>query len=425
MIGTPKSLRLHIGIFGRTNTGKSSFLNMVTGQDSAIVSATAGTTTDVVQKSMELLPLGPVVFLDTAGIDDSSELGSLRIEKTRKALASSDIAVILLESGIWTEYEQELSLSCVKQKTPLILVINKIDISPPNKEWIEEIKKHSAQIMLCSCAGNASTREAIILDLKRNLLAVCPEDFLNPPSILGDLLPSGKGLSLAVLIVPIDLQAPKGRLILPQVQSIRDCLDSDASVAVVKEKEYPAFLQRLSSPPDLVVCDSQIALKMVADTPASVNCTTFSILFSRYKGNITLMAEGAAELNSLEKGDSILISESCTHHALEDDIGRVKIPRWIRQFCGVDIDIDHYAGKEYPENLEKYRVIIHCGGCSLSRREMLWRIEKARASGVPVTNYGMAISVLQGVVERTLSPFPGALEAYQRVMKSRAKGGIL
>lgn len=416
MNGTPKALRLHIGIFGRTNTGKSSFLNMVTGQDSAIVSPTAGTTTDVVQKSMELLPLGPVVFLDTAGIDDTSELGGLRIAKTEKALASSDIALLILEAGVWSPYEQKIADECAKEKTPLILVINKIDRAAPQAAWLEELTKTNPNVMLCSCADES--RERYILDLKKNLLAVCPDDFLNPPTIMGDLLPSGSGLPLAVLIVPIDLQAPKGRLILPQVQAIRDALDNDAAVAVVKEKEYAALLPRLSSPPDLVVCDSQIALKMAADTPPSVPCTTFSILFSRFKGNINLMAEGAAALTSLKAGDRILISEACTHHSLEDDIGRVKIPRWIRQYAGVDIEIDHCAGKDYPADLKQYRVVIHCGACTLTRREMLWRIEQARAAGVPVTNYGIAISVLQGVAERTLSPFPAALESYRRAVKS-------
>ena len=275
--------------------------------------------------------------------------------------------------------------------------------------------------MSCSCAlaiTETEKKEAYILELKKILLEVCPEGFLDPPAILGDLLPSGRGLPLVVLIVPIDLQAPKGRLILPQVQAIRDALDSDAAVAVVKEREYAAFLQRLSSPPDLVVCDSQIALKMVADTPKGIPCTTFSILFSRFKGNINEMAKGAAVLSRLRTGDRVLVAEACTHHALEDDIGRVKIPRWIRQFTGTDITIDHCAGKDYPEDLLKYRLVIHCGSCTLTRREMLWRIEQAATAGVAITNYGMAISVLQGVAGRTLSPFPSALNAYESAQEN-------
>lgn len=420
---TPKALRLHVGLFGRTNTGKSSFLNMVTGQQTAIVSSIPGTTTDVVQKSMELLPLGPVTFLDTAGVDDTSELGALRVEKTGKALASSDIALLLLESGVWTPYETKIAEECKRQNTPLILVVNKTDISMPSDSWLDEVRKTSPHIMRCVSTETGNEREQAILELKKNLLAVCPEDFLDPPTILGDLLPSGRSLPLAVLIVPIDLQAPKGRLIMPQVQSIRDCLDNDASVAMVKEKEYPAFLQKLSEAPDLVVCDSQIALKMVADTPAAVPCTTFSILFSRFKGNITLMAEGAAVLASLSGGDRVIVAEACTHHSLEDDIGRVKIPRWIHQFAGSDVKIDHCTGKDYHEALAGCRLVIHCGGCTLTRREMLWRIEQARAAGVPVTNYGMAISVLQGVIERTLSPFPSALDAYTRALAKRKQKG--
>ena len=414
---TPKALRLHIGLFGRTNTGKSSLLNLIVGQDSAIVSPVAGTTTDVVRKSMELLPLGPVTFLDTAGIDDESGLGELRVERTREALASSDVACLVLESDVWTAYEDELASLAAAQKTPLILVVNKTDVKKPSGAWFDTIRAVSPRIIECSTARaqlNAEERESFLLALKRHLLEAAPDDFLEPPAILGDLLPSGSGVPLAVLIVPIDLQAPKGRLILPQVQSIRDALDSDAAVAVVKEREYRPFLDRLASPPDLVVCDSQIALKMVADTPTGIPATTFSILFSRFKGDIVRMAEGAAALASLKAGDRVLVAEACTHHALEDDIGRVKIPRWIRQFTGSGVEIDHAAGRDWPADLARYRVVIHCGACTLTRREMLWRLERARAAGVPVTNYGMAISVLQGVIERTLSPFPAALDAYER-----------
>ena len=427
MNATPKSMRLRIGIFGRTNTGKSSFLNLITGQAAAIVSPVAGTTTDVVEKSMELLPVGPVTFLDTAGIDDVSEIGGLRVERTNKALASSDIAVLVLEPGAWSQYEASIATRCAAQKTPLILAVNKTDVAAPASEWLANLASLApgSRSMTLSCAiaeRSPTERDRAIGELKRLVLELCPEGFLEPPAILGDLLPSGKGLPLAVLVVPIDLQAPKGRLILPQGQAIRDALDSDAAVAVVKEREYPALLARLSSPPDLVVCDSQVALKTVADTPDGVPCTTFSILFSRFKGDIVAMAEGAAALATLKEGDRVLVSEACTHHALEDDIGRDKIPRWLRQYAGIDIEIDHCAGKDFPSDLGKYRAIIHCGACTLTRREMLWRIDRARdASGPAITNYGMAISVLQGVIERTLSPFPAALEAY-RAAADRAKG---
>ncbi len=436
MNGTPKALRLHIGIFGRANCGKSSFLNLVTGQDFAIVSDRAGTTTDVVRKSMELLPLGPVTLLDTAGVDDDSELGGLRTGKTREALASADVAILVVEPNLWTAFEEELAAACAAQKTPVVVVVNKTDLATPDPDWLSGLSRVTAHVMTASCkpggagalhdarreANREAGREAILLELKRLLLAACPEGFLDPPAILGDLLPSGAGLPLAVLIVPIDLQAPKGRLILPQVQAIRDALDSDAAVAVVKEREYRAFLDRLSSPPDLVVCDSQIALKMVADTPGGIPATTFSILFSRFKGDIVAMAEGAAALERLGPGNRVLVAEACTHHALEDDIGRVKIPRWIRQYTGADVEITHACGKDYPEDLAGYDLVVHCGACSLTRRETLWRIERARAAGVPITNYGMAISALQGVIDRTLSPFPAALEAYRERLGAETAG---
>jgi [FeFe] hydrogenase H-cluster maturation GTPase HydF len=230
-------------------------------------------------------------------------------------------------------------------------------------------------------------------------------------------------MGLAVLVVPIDLQAPKGRLILPQVQTIRDCLDSDAAVAVVKEREYSAFLERLSTPPDIVVCDSQVVLKMAADTPRDVPCTTFSILFSRCKGDLVEAAKGAAVLADIGPGDRILVAEACSHHAIEDDIGRVKIPRWLRQYAGADVQVDVSSGRDYPDNLAEYRLVIHCGGCMLTRREMLARIERARQAGVPLTNYGVAISMLQGVIERTLSPFPAARDAFCRA-RDMMKAGV-
>lgn len=416
MTGTPKSLRLRVGLFGRTNTGKSSLINLITGQEAAIVSHVAGTTTDVVEKSMELLPLGPITLLDTAGIDDVSELGSLRTAKTAKALASADVCVIVTVAGEWTPYEKNVAESCARQKTPIIVVVNKSDIAPADAAWLEGLKSTAAHVLEVSATKareHGAAREAFMNEFKRALLDVCPEGFLDPPAILGDLLPADRGLALAVLVVPIDLEAPKGRIILPQVQAIRDCLDSDAAVAVVKDREYPAFLGRLSSPPELVVCDSQVVLRTMADTPNDVPCTTFSILFSRFKGDIISMARGAATLSRLAPGDRVLVAEACTHHALEDDIGRVKIPRWLRQYTGADIKIDHCAGKDYPDNLADYRLVIHCGACTLTRREMLWRIERAEAAGVAVTNYGMAISALQGVIERALAPFPSALDAYR------------
>ena len=411
---SPKSLRLHIGIFGRTNVGKSSFLNLITGQDAAITSPMPGTTTDVVEKTMELLPIGPVVFLDTAGLDDSSLLGAVRLKKTHKVFDRSDIVVLLTEAQNWGSYEEQVIAEAGKRLIPVIAAVNKSDLRIPDREFLNMIKEKAGGVFVCSSLDIAD-RDKYIEALKRLILERCPDDFFNPPALIGDLLPPG---GLAVLIVPIDLQAPKGRLILPQVQAIRDALDNDSAVLVVKEREYAAALMRLKGPPDLVVCDSQVVLKMTADTPESVKCTTFSILFARYKGDLVGAARAAAVIQKLGPEDKVLISEACSHHAIEDDIGRVKIPRWLRQYIGGDIQIDVSSGKDYPENLKEYKLIIHCGGCMLTRREMLSRVEKAGEAGVPVTNYGLAISVLQGVIKRVLSPFPAALEAYLNEEKS-------
>jgi [FeFe] hydrogenase H-cluster maturation GTPase HydF len=417
---TPKSLRLHIGIFGRTNVGKSSFLNLVAGQDVAITSPVPGTTTDVVEKSMELLPIGPVVFLDTAGLDDKSVLAELRLKKTHKIFDRSDVIVLLTEPGNWDGYEDQVAEEARKREVPLIVVVNKTDLREPSREFLDKIKTKTAMIVACSSLDPAK-RDIYLNALKKHLLLSCPDEFLNPPPLIGDLLPAG---GLAVLIVPIDLQAPKGRLILPQVQAIRDALDSDAAVTVVKEREYASILKKFNQPPDIVVCDSQVVLKMVADTPVNVKCTTFSILFSRYKGDLIEAAKGAAIIESLKPRDKVLIAEACSHHAIEDDIGRVKITRWLRQYIGGDIQVDVSSGRDYPENLSEYKLVIHCGGCMLTRREMLFRIEKAREAGVAITNYGVAVSVVQGVIKRALSPFPAALDAYLNQLAKYKAGAV-
>lgn len=406
---TPKSNRLHIGLFGRTNVGKSSFLNYVAGQEIAITSPVPGTTTDVVEKTMELLPLGPVVFLDTAGMDDTSALSELRLAKTKKVFDRSDVVVLVAEPDMWGPFERGVGEEAAARKIPLIVVINKIDTAEPKAEIVAEIGKATKQVLQCACV-DASGREAAVNALKRALIQIAPEDFLSPPPIVGDLLPPG---GLAVLIVPIDLQAPKGRLILPQVQTIRDALDHDAATLVVKEREYADALRRLNRPPDLVVCDSQVVLKMIADTPPGIKCTTFSILFARAKGDLTEAARGAAVIPRLTGKDRVLIAEACTHHAVEDDIGRVKIPRWLNRYVGADLAVDVVAGHDYPDNLADYKLVLHCGGCMFNRRHMLTRVQRAREAGVAITNYGVAISTIHGVVERVLSPFPAALAAYR------------
>ncbi len=400
---TPKSLRLHIALFGRTNVGKSSFLNLVAGQEVAIVSSQPGTTTDVVEKTMELLPIGPVVFLDTAGLDDTTALGEKRIGKTEKVFDRADVIVLLHEGDQTTEFEQSVEAKAESKKIPLIKIYNKSDLYDL-----------SDRSVLLVNSSNLNSREKVLAALKAELLNVCPDEFITPPPLMGDLVKPG---GLAMLIVPIDLQAPKGRLILPQVSTIRDALDNDAASLVCKEREYAHMLSILKQKPDVAICDSQMVLKMVADTPPDIPCTTFSILFARLKGDLRKFAMGAAAIDQLEPGDKVLIAESCSHHALEDDIGRVKIPRWLRQYVGVDVQIDVYSGRDFPDNLSEYKLAVQCGGCMQNRREVLSRIEKCESAGVPITNYGMCIAQTQGVLKRVLSPFPAALLAYEEEMK--------
>ncbi|MBM4152788.1 MAG: [FeFe] hydrogenase H-cluster maturation GTPase HydF [Kiritimatiellaceae bacterium] len=401
---TPKSLRLHIALFGRMNVGKSSFLNLISGQDVSIVSDQPGTTTDVVEKTMELLPIGPVVFIDTAGIDDATVLGGKRVEKSEKVFDRADVILLICKGDQLGEFEHKI-LSLAEEKTiPVIRVANQVD----------RIGATDPAFLRCN-STDLTSREAVLTQLKTQLLAVCPEEFIQPPPLIGDLIRPG---GIVMMIVPIDLQAPKGRLILPQVSTIRDALDQDAAALVVKEREYSYLLNQLKNPPDLIVCDSQVVLKMVGDTPDTIPCTTFSILFARLKGDLTKFAAGAAAIDHLKDGDKVLIAESCSHHAAEDDIGRVKIPRWLRQYCGCELHIDVYAGRDFPANLSEYRLVVQCGGCMHNRREILSRIEKCEAAGVPITNYGLCISQTQGVLKRVLSPFPAALDAYERTAKN-------
>ena len=398
MKSTPKSNRLHIALFGRTNVGKSSFLNLITGQDVSIVSEQPGTTTDVVEKTMELLPIGPVVFIDTAGLDDETVLGEKRVEKTRKVFDRADVILLVCEGDQFGEFEKKVGEQA--GETPVIRIRNKSDLSALS----------DTSDLACN-STDLSSREKVLGQLKAKLIAVCPEEFIQPPPLVGDLVRPG---GIAMLIVPIDLQAPKGRLILPQVSTIRDALDNAAATLVVKEREYTHMLDQLKRPPDLVICDSQVVLKMVGDTPSHIPCTTFSILFARLKGDLPKLAAGAAAIDNLKDGDKVLIAESCSHHAAEDDIGRVKIPRWLRQYCGAELEIDVYAGRDFPENLSEYSLVVQCGGCMHNRREILSRLEKCEAAGVPITNYGLCISQTQGVLKRVLTPFPAALDALNR-----------
>ena len=405
MTNTPKGLRLHIGFFGRRNVGKSSLLNAITRQNVSIVSAVAGTTTDPVEKPMELLPLGPVLFIDTAGIDEEGSLGALRVEKTRQALERTEIAVLVAEAGVWGAFEEGLLSDLSAQKTPTVVIFNKIDAEAPNAELLATLEEKKLRVVLASAVTGKG-----IADMREALLELAPTDFIDSPAIAGDLVGPGE---LAILVVPIDKEAPKGRLILPQVQTIRDLLDSDSLCMVVKERELRSALDRLKSPPKLVVTDSQAFLKVAADTPPEVKLTSFSILMARFKGDLAAQVEGALAIEQLKSGDKVLIAEACTHHPIGEDIGRVKIPRWLTQYTGVKLDFVPMQGRDFPADLAAYKLIIHCGACMWNRRQMLSRILQCQQAGVPITNYGLTIAYSLGIFERALQPFPAAMERFR------------
>jgi len=402
----PKGLRLHIAFLGRRNVGKSSLLNALTRQQVSIVSPVAGTTTDPVEKPMELLPLGPVLFIDTAGIDDEGALGALRVAKTRQVLERADLGVLVTEAGVWGEFEERLLAELRARGTAVIVVFNKTDQPQPasgrGATPLGRFADEKIRVVQTSALSGAG-----LPDLRQALLDSAPAAFIDSPAILGDLVGPGE---LAVLVVPIDKEAPKGRLILPQVQAIRDLLDSDAFCLVVKERELRGALDRLKSPPRLVVTDSQAFLKAAADTPRSVPLTSFSILMSRFKGDLLAQVEGALAIERLRGGDRVLVAEACSHHPIGEDIGRVKIPRWLTQFVGGKLEFKHVQGHDFPADLSPYKLVIHCGACMWNRREMLSRILRCREAGVPVTNYGLTIAYSLGIFERALEPFPAARE---------------
>ncbi len=401
----PKSHRLHIGIFGRRNVGKSSLLNGLTRQSVSIVSDVAGTTTDPVEKPMELLPIGPVLFIDTAGIDDVGDLGEMRNQRTRQVFDRTDLGVVVAVESEWGKFEQQLLDELAERNIPAIAVMNKTDLpeGAPDAALEGNLKARGVAVVRTAAVKNEG-----LLKLREALIAAAPEDFINTPTILGDLVPAGE---MAVLVVPIDKEAPKGRLIQPQVQSIRDLLDNDAFCMVVKERELREALERLNRPPALVVTDSQAFLKVAGDTPDEIPLTSFSILFARFKGDLTAFAQGALAIDKLKAGDRVLIAESCSHHPIADDIGRVKIPRWLTQYVGGKLEIENVQGHDFPDDLADYKLVVHCGACMWNRREVLTRIVNARRQGVPITNYGMTIAYSLGIFERALRPFPAALEA--------------
>jgi [FeFe] hydrogenase H-cluster maturation GTPase HydF len=405
MQSAPKALRLHIGLFGRRNVGKSSILNAITRQHVSIVSPVAGTTTDPVEKPMELLPLGPVLFVDTAGLDDEGALGELRMERTRGIFDRVDLGVVVTEAGAWGPFEDGITGELKRRQVPMVVAVNKIDARPllaGDRARLEDEGDALVELSALTGDGVGALREA--------LLRLAPADFFDNRRLLADLVPPG---AMAVLVVPIDKEAPKGRLILPQVMAIRDLLDGESLALVTQDRELRNALARLTTPPAIVVTDSQAFLKVAADVPPDVPMTSFSILMARFQGDLAEQVRGTLAIEHLEGGDHVLIAETCTHHPIGDDIGRVKIPRWLSQYVGAKLDFAHVQGRVFPSDLTPYRLVVHCGNCTGNRREMLSRIYRCREAGVPITNYGLTIAYSLGIFERALAPFPAAVEAYR------------
>ena len=394
---TPSAERIHIGFFGRRNAGKSSVVNAITGQELAVVSDVKGTTTDPVQKAMELLPMGPVVLIDTPGIDDEGELGELRVKKTKQILNKIDIAVLVIDvTEGKTQWEQELLALFQEKQIKYLIVYNKSDLQ---KQEEKEIECFTEEIYV-SVKTNYHIHE---LKEKIAALAMLDKKEENQKKIIGDFL---NPEDFVVLVVPIDESAPKGRLILPQQQTIRDILESDATAIVVKDNKLSETLQNLGKKPKLVITDSQVFAKANQDTPKDVLLTSFSILFARYKGDLETVVKGAAIISDLQDGDQILISEGCTHHRQCEDIGSVKLPRWLKEYTKKQLEITLTSGTEFPEDLSQYRLIIHCGACMLNQREMQYRLKNAVDAGIPITNYGIAIAYMKGILKRSVELFP-------------------
>jgi [FeFe] hydrogenase H-cluster maturation GTPase HydF len=398
---SPRSVRTHIALFGKRNAGKSSIINAITNQEIAIVSEVRGTTTDPVYKSMEILPIGPCVIIDTAGTDDLGILGELRIKKTMEVLNKTDVALLVIDASLGMTEEDRLILYKIKgKKIPVILVINKADIEDISSKELESLKNElKVPVVTVSAVNKQGIRE-----LKEEIIKVLPADD-DKLGILGDLISAG---DFVVLVTPIDSAAPKGRLILPQQQTVRDILDNGAIAIVTKESELKETLKGLSKKPSLVITDSQAFAKVDADIPKDIPMTSFSILFARLKGDLTELIKGARAVRKLKDGDKVLISEGCTHHKQGDDIGSVKIPRWLKEKTDKNIEFEFSAGSSFTEDVKKYSLIVHCGACMLNSAAMMHRIESAKDLNVPIVNYGVLIAYLHGILDRALEPFPQA-----------------
>lgn len=400
MLSTTKGLRLHIGFFGKRNAGKSSLMNKITGQEISVVSNVKGTTTDVVEKSMELLPVGPVTFLDTAGIDDIGEIGSLRVEKTKKALLRCDVVVFAVDFETLSDIEKNFLLDVKKNDLPVITVVNKTDLCEINSSDFQFLLNNSNVVLKTS----AIKKDNFVQEFISALIKVLPDEFVNSNVILSDIV---KENETVVFVIPIDKEAPKGRLILPQVNAIREMLDNNSVSIVTTPDNLKEAISNLKTPPKIVVCDSQ-AFKEVAEiVPDDIMLTSFSILFARLKGDIAALYEGANKIDELNDGDKILILESCTHHPVEDDIGRVKIPNLIKKFTGKNLIFEHYSGHDFPTSIKEYSLIVHCGACMTTRREVLNRINIAKENKVSITNYGIIIAKCTGILKRAIKPILG------------------
>lgn len=397
---TPASERVHISFFGRRNAGKSSVINAITGQDLAIVSSVKGTTTDPVYKTMELLPLGPVMIIDTPGIDDEGELGALRIKKSYQVLNKTDIAILIVDSTTGkTDADYALISRFIHKKIPYLIVYNKIDLLTDQEVYDLAFSTRKEEVLV-SVAANMNIHE-----LKEKIASMKPEDSHKYP-LIGDLI---NPEDLVILVVPIDKAAPKGRLILPQQQTIRAVLERGGLSLVVRDTELKSTLELFRSQgikPKLVVTDSQAFARVSKDTPEDITLTSFSILFSRYKGELDAQLLGVNALSTVKDGDRILISEGCTHHRQCDDIGTYKLPKWIREYTGKEPVFEFTSGTEFPDDVTSYKMVIHCGGCMLNEREMKYRIACCQDQNVPITNYGIAIAQMTGILKRSLEPFP-------------------
>jgi len=397
MAKAPRGERLVIAITGKRNSGKSSLINALTGQEIAIVSEIAGTTTDPVDKHYELLPLGPVTFYDTAGVDDVGELGQKRIQSTRKVLYRADIAILVCGDADLDETEKNLLKEIKELKIPLLIVFNKADLHQVSDSALEFCNSENIRYSIVSSFAKTG-----ITACKDTLMCLAPELLRKQKPLVGDLLQKGNHV---ILVTPIDVGAPKGRMILPQMQVLRDLLDYDMVTTVVKETDLVLALNSLKKPPELVVTDSQAIQKVAAEVPEEIPITTFSILFARYKGELDTLLAGARKLDNLKDNDKILVAESCSHHVQCDDIGRIKIPKWLNEYSGKQLIFEVFAGHDFPDNLEEYAIAIHCGACMINPMEMNHRILECQRRGVPITNYGMAISKMQGVLERVVRVF--------------------